>query len=337
MNFVTGATGLLGSHIAEQLVQRGETVRALVRPTSDTRFLQSLGIELCQGDLGDTSPLRDLRRAMAKAEVVYHCAAKVGDWGPWAEHQRDTIDATRNVLHACADVGVRRLVYISSISAYGHPEPQPQPITEEEPLGTRFWVWDNYTRAKVEAERLLWDVHEKRRLPVTVIRPGWIYGPRDRTSIFRLARSLRLGRVRIIGKGDNRLNTVYAANVAHACLLAASNPDAVGQAYNVSNDGCITQQEYMNLVADALGLPRPRSHVPYVLAYSGAFAAEAVFRLLRLRQPPFVTRYATWLLGRSTFYSTEKAQRRLGWEPRVSYPEGIHRTAEWYQAVVRSP
>ncbi len=330
MNLITGATGLLGSHIAEQLVERGERVRALVRPGSDTRFLEELGVERVHGDLADGP---SVRRAIAGAEVVYHAAAKVGDWGPWSEFQRDIIDATRHVVEACAAEGIRRLVYVSSVSAYGHPQPRPTPVTEADPLGSRFWFWDYYTRAKIQAERLVWQQREKTGLPVVVIRPGWIYGPRDRTSIGRMARTLAKRWVFIMGRGDNRLNTVYAGNVAQACLLAAAAPNAVGQAYNVSNDGgAITQREYFNCFADALGAPRPRWRVPYRIAFGFAFLLEALGRLFRTRRPPFVTRYAAWLLGRSTFYSTEKAQRDLNWQPRIGYQEGIARTAQWYLA-----
>jgi len=327
-SLVTGATGLLGSHIAEQLVERGERVRALVRPESDTRFLESLGVELIRGDLADAE---SVRRAVAGTQVVYHSAAKVGDWGPWREFQRDVIDGTRHVLEACTAENVRRLIYVSSVSAYGHPKPRDTPVVETDPLGDRFWVWDYYTRAKIQAEHLVWRHHEKRGCPVVVIRPGWIYGPRDRTSIKRMARSLARRWVFIMDRGQNQLNTVYAGNVAQACLLAAEAPKAVGQAFNVSNDGgVITQREYFNAFADALGLPRPFLRVPYRVAFGFAFLLEAIGRFFRVRRPPFATRYAVWLLGRSTVYSTEKAQRDLSWQPRVSSQEGIRRTAEWY-------
>src|SRR5271156_2663236 len=98
LNVITGATGLLGSHVAEQLVERGERVRALVRPTSDTSFLRTLGVELVEGDLSqpDTLP-----RAVDEADVVYHCAARVGDWGSWSAFKSEIIDATAHIMNAC--------------------------------------------------------------------------------------------------------------------------------------------------------------------------------------------------------------------------------------------
>ena len=122
LNVLTGATGLLGSHIAEQLVERGDKVRALVRPTSDTTFLRGLGAELVEGDLSDSA---SLRRAVAGADVVYHCAAKVGDWGAWRSFQSLVVDATANVLEACRQEGVGRVLHVSSITVYGHPKPRP--------------------------------------------------------------------------------------------------------------------------------------------------------------------------------------------------------------------
>jgi nucleoside-diphosphate-sugar epimerase len=328
MHLVTGATGLLGSHLAEQLVQKGERVRALVRGSSKVAFLQELGVELCLGDLADEA---SLRQAMQGVRVVYHAAAKVGDWGTKSEFQRDTIAGTAHVVAACVAVGVERLLHISSTSAYGHPEPSVIPITETRPLGEKFWMWDDYTRAKIAAEKIVWEAQEKHGLGVTVIRPSWLYGPRDRLSIARITKTIRKGRVWIIGDGHNQMNTVYAGNVAEACLLAAGHPQAKGQAYNITKDGPLTQQEYFNLYADSLGCPRPTKHLPYPLAYGGAWVLEGVYRTLQFRRPPLLTRYAVWLLGRHTVYSTEKAQQELGWQPRIGYAQGIAQTVAWYQ------
>lgn len=333
LHLITGATGLLGSHIAEQLVQRGEHVRALVRPGSDVSYLRALNVELTHGELGDAA---SLRRAAAGCAIVYHAACKVGDWGSWAAFQRDAIDGTRNILEASLAAGVGRAVLVSSTSAYGHPPRRSPPITEEYPLGSQFWAWDYYTRAKVEAEKVAWRFHRRHGLPLTVIRPSWLYGPRDRTSIARLARGLRARQVMILGRGDNRLNSVYAGNVAEACLLAGEHAAAVGQAYNITNDGPITQQAFLNLFADALAAPRPFVKMFYPVAFAWAGLLEGIYRLVRAERPPVITRYATWLLGRDTYYTTDKAERELGWRPRVGYAEGIRRTVEWYLGSTRA-
>jgi 2-alkyl-3-oxoalkanoate reductase len=333
MDLVTGATGLLGSHIAERLVRAGRKVRAAVRRNSDTRFLDTLGVEKVVGDLTDEGSCRGL---CAGVEAVFHAAAKVGDWGPWSEFQRHTIDATGNLARAAATAGVRRFVHISSISAYGHPNAKDLVLDETAPLGVNVNRWSYYTLAKVTVERLLWEMHRQKQLPLTVIRPSWIYGPRDRTTIARLHRMITTGKVKILGQGDNRLNTVYAGNIADACLLAVEKPAALGQAYNISNDGTITQLEYLTKLAAAFGCPVPTRHVPFRVAYSAGFVCECVGRLLRTKKPPFITRYGVWLMGRDVFFSTAKAQRELGWQSRVGYDEGIAKTAKWYLQTIHA-
>jgi nucleoside-diphosphate-sugar epimerase len=328
-HLVTGGTGLLGSHIAEQLVAGGERVRALVRAKSNTDFLRSIGVECVIGDLHD---LDSLDRAMKDVRVAYHAAAKVGDWGTKTEFEGDTVEGTRNVAQASLRAGVERLIHVSSTSAYGHPAPSDVPIVETSPLGERFWIWDEYTRAKVNAERLLRKMQERDKLPITIIRPGWLYGPRDRLTIKRIRDSLQHGRVRIIGPGTNRMNTVYAGTVAHCCLLAAKHASAVGQAYNVTNDGVVTQSGWFDLWAKELNVPRPTKHISYRAAFAGGFCLEAIYRLIKSKEPPYITRYAVWLLGRPSVYSTAKAERELGWKPDVTYQEGVHRAVEWFQS-----
>ncbi len=324
---VTGATGLLGSHLAEKLTVRGYRVRALVRAASPTDFLDALGVEVTRGDLTDPSACD---RAVAGVTLVFHCAAKVGDWGKWREFQTGGVDATRTLAEAAGRASVDRFVHISSTSAYGHPADQADPIDETASLGQNIWLWDYYTRSKVGCERTLWRMAGAGTLPLTVIRPSWLFGERDRTTIPRLVGEFRRGRVLIVGAGDNPLSAVYAGVVADAAILAARDPGSRGEAYNITSHGPITQREFLDLFADALGVPRVARHVPYPLAFAGGFLLESQNRLLMRPQPPRVTRYGAWLLGRSLSYSTEKARARLGWRPEIDYPESIGRAVRWY-------
>jgi nucleoside-diphosphate-sugar epimerase len=325
LNVLTGATGLLGSHIAELLATRGERVRALVRPGSDTTFLRGLGAELAVGDLGDPA---SLRRAVAGADVVYHCAAKVGEWGPWAEYQTQIIDATRNLLDACRAGSVGRVLHVSSITVYGHPRLRPgQLFTEDEPLGQNLWLRDHYVRAKIRAEELV------RAYPgdATIIRPSWIYGPRDRTTLPRLLKALAAGRVFLIGDGDNFLNLIYAGDVAEGAVRAANHAGAVGRAYNLSSEGELTQRQFLDALTDLLGLPRTRRRIPFRVAYGVGWFSEMIGHAIRLRRPPHITRYAVSLVGRPTQFSTARAREELGWRPCVPAALGLRRTLEWYQ------
>ncbi|MFO0891909.1 MAG: NAD-dependent epimerase/dehydratase family protein [Isosphaeraceae bacterium] len=326
---VTGATGLLGSHIAEKLVAQGHPVRALVRSAGRTAFLEGLGVEILRGDL--TSPA-DCERALDGCALVFHCAAKVGDWGAWKEFQVGCLDATRTLAEAASRAGVERFVHISSTSAYGHPPEGSPPIDETTPLGQNVWVMDPYTWSKVESERLLWEVAEAGRLRLSVIRPSWLFGERDRTTIPRLIQEFRWNRVTIVGKGDNPLSAVYAGVVADAALLAARDPNSVGEAYNITSHRRITQREFWDILADTLGEPRVTWRYPYWYAFYGGFSLELRDRLRGRAKPPRVTRYGAWLLGRNLEYSTEKARARLGWTPALSYEESLARTIAWFKA-----
>ena len=325
---VTGGTGLLGSHIAERLAAGGDRVRALVRAGSDTRFLRDLGAELVVGDLRDSAACS---AATAGADEVYHCAAKVGDWGPWREFQAGCLDATRTLAETALVARVGRFLHISSTSAYGHPTEGGPPIDETAPLGQNFWwFWDHYTRSKVECERMLWNLHADRGLPLTVIRPSWLYGERDRTTIARLVGRLRAAKVPLIGPGDNPISAVYAGNVADAAIRAARDAGSVGEAYNITHQGWISQHDYLDEFARACGAPPVRKRVSYPLVYAVAFVLEAIYRGVGSRRPPLITRYATWLMGRSLSYSTEKAETRLGWRPALGYRDSIARSVAWF-------
>jgi nucleoside-diphosphate-sugar epimerase len=324
LNVITGATGLLGSHIAEQLVARGERVRALVRAGSDSSFLRPLGVELAEGDLGVPA---SLTKAVEGADVVYHCAARVGDWGPWRAFQSGVIDATGHLLDACRTVGVGRVLHVSSIIVYGHPKERQDRFTEDEPLGQNLWLWgDYYCRAKIAAEELC------RRYPgpLSIVRPSWIYGPRDRTSLPRVFKALEAGRAAVVGRGDNLLNIIYAADVADGAIRAANHPHAVGRAYNLSSAGELTQRQFLDLLTAALGRRRVRWHIPYGVAFRGGFLGELVGKAIRMKRPPHFTRYVVALLGRSTRFSIERARTELGWSPQVPAAEGLRRTLEWY-------
>lgn len=320
MNLVTGATGLLGSHIIEKLLAANQPVRAMVRAGSDTRLLDEWNVEKALGDV--TAP-QSLTEAMRGVHTVYHSAAQVGDWGPWEQFVAVTIDGTRNMLWAARKANVSRFLHISSISAYGHPDGEGMVLDETAPLGVDLHKWSYYSRAKVSAEELVWSAHRQGDVPVTVVRPSWLYGQRDRASMPRLVRAIRTRKAKLIGNGANRLNLTYAGNEAEGCVLAATNEKAVGEAYNLSNDGIISQSEYLNKIAECIGARPITKKVPYRVAYKAAFVMELFGHMFGRKRPPLVTRYSVWLMGRKCFFSCEKAREQLGWQPTVGYEEGI--------------
>src|SRR5207302_1020702 len=190
--FITGATGLVGSHAAEEALRRGHRVRALVRGSSDTRLLDAWGVEKVPGDLADPEALR---RGVVGADWVFNCAAKVGDWGTLEEFRKLNVAAFRHLLDAAADARVGRFVHVSSLGVY---EARDHHGTDET-IPPAAESLDAYTRSKVEAEELAMRQVEKRGLPLVIVRPGFIYGPRDRTVLPKLLHSLRTGRFAYFG------------------------------------------------------------------------------------------------------------------------------------------
>jgi nucleoside-diphosphate-sugar epimerase len=316
--FITGATGLVGGHAAEEALRRGHRVRALVRPTSDTRWLDQWGVEKIAGDLEDEQALR---RGLAEADWVFNCAAKVGDWGTLDEFRRLNVEALRLLLEAACSAKIERLVHVSSLGVY---EGRDHYGTDETvpPAANSL---DAYTRSKSEAEALAIDYHKKRGLPVAVIRPGFIYGERDRTVLPKLLVNLRRGTFAYFGSGEQVLNCIYVKNLVHGLFLAAENPAAVGEIFNLTDGELVTKTRFVGRVAELAGLKPPSRHIPLSLARFLATVVENIAKLRGAKNPPIINKARFKFLGLNLDYSIEKARRMLTYEPPYTFEQGIER------------
>jgi nucleoside-diphosphate-sugar epimerase len=314
--FITGATGLVGSHAAEEAIRRGHHVRALVRATSDTRWLDAWGIEKVQGDLADPAALR---RGVAGADWVFNCAAKVGDWGTLEEFRRLNVEAFRLLLDAAADARVSRFVHVSSLGVYEARDH----FGTDETTPPAAQSLDAYTRSKVEAEELALSYGATRGLPMAIVRPGFIYGPRDRTVLPKLLHSLRTGRFAYFGSGDQTLNCIYVKNLVHGIFLAAEVPEAVGQVFNLTDGGRVSKRQFVGRVAELAGLRPPRRRIPLWLAWTLALLMERRAKRLRSPEPPLVNKARYKFLGLNLDYSIAKAERVLGYTPPYTTEQGL--------------
>jgi nucleoside-diphosphate-sugar epimerase len=324
---ITGATGFVGSHLAEACVERGLGVRALVRPATDVALLESLGVEIVRGDLADPDALR---RAVAGADCVLHCAAKVGDWGPVEDYRAINVHALGNLLDACRGVPLKRFVLLSSLGVY--PARHHYGSDESCPLPARHV--DGYTQTKVEAEKLALEFHRRDGLPLTILRPGFIYGPRDRTLLPRLIENLRRKRVRYVGSRRTVLNCIFVKNLVEAFFPATEVATAVGQAYNLTDGEAVTRRRFIEAVCAGLDLPRPSSvPLPLWLGRLLAWCMEGWARWRRATKAPRLTQARLKFLGLNLDFSIEKAKRELGYRPRYSFDEGMRQTLAWFQAI----
>jgi nucleoside-diphosphate-sugar epimerase len=319
---ITGATGLLGTHLIQELQQRGEQIRALVLPVENADRLVAQGVEVVRGDVTDKDSLPP---AVRDIEVVFHLAGMMGVNRPFADYHLVNVVGSENLYLAAQAAGVRRFVHTSSHTVYGLGHGRF--LTEKDRL---LPDPDPYCLTKAEADRLIRHLMLESSIETVILRPGTFFGPGDHLHFGRIAQRMVRGKGVIIGRGDNALPFCYVTDVVQGFLLAAYHKNAPGNAYNISNDHPMTQQELFNAVADDVGGKRPTLHLPYWPTYYGAFMAEKLGQFTHTR--PLVTRLATMLFGSDTKHSIEKARRELGYEPEVDLREGIRLTAAWYNA-----
>jgi nucleoside-diphosphate-sugar epimerase len=325
---VTGATGFLGSHIVERLVQRGEHVRALVRATSRTSLLESLGVELVQGDITDAESLAP---ALSGIDVVYHAAAMVSDWGRWEDFRTATINGTRNMLKAATAARVGRFLYVSTDGVYRYPDLR-NGVTEESPMETHFGPFDYYRKSKTITEKNVRKHLARGELPITIVRPALILGERDSSMLPGIIGFLKGKYTTYIGKGWNRLPYVYGGDVAELCILAATSEKAAGQTYNAVNEEYVTQRDFFANAAEFTGLRLPKRAIPFRAMYAAVYATELRSWASGWKHRPALTRFSANLLGVDFVESAEKAQRELGWRPEVGLREAVRRSVEWARA-----
>ncbi len=328
--FVTGGTGLVGSHAIEEALRRGHRVRALVRSSSDTRLLDSWGVEKIAGDLSDPDALR---RGVDGADWVFNCAAKVGDWGTLEEFRALNVDALRLLLGAATAAKVDRFVHVSSLGVY---EGRDHFGTDETTPPAADSL-DAYTRSKTEAEMLALSYFKSRHLPVAIVRPGFIYGERDRTVLPKLLTNLRNGRFAYFGSGEQALNCIYVKNLVHAIFLAAEVPAAVGEVFNVTDGARVSKRQFVGRVAELAGLKPPRRRIPLWLARFLANAMERRAKRKGATEPPLVNKARYKFLGLNLDYSIDKARKVLGYDPPFTTDQGLSAAMGGFRTPKSSP
>ena len=292
----------------------GIPVRVLARPQSDRTLLERLDVEVVEGDVRSREALD---RACQGVDVVFHAAARLGEWGPRAEFVDINVTAVGALMEAAARAHVRRVVHISSVAVYGRAR---GPIVESAP-----WrhTGHPYMDTKAVGEATALTLGRRHGVEVAVARPCLVYGPRDRGFLPYLRRNLERGRMLIIGRGDHLANTVYVGTVADLCVRLAHHPRAAFEAFNVTDPDPLSWRELLTAIALRAGVGPPHVAVPAGIAYAMGGAMELGARLLGSTKPPPLTRFIAGVLGTDLSYSTTKARNVLDFEPRVGVREGL--------------
>ena len=320
---ITGATGLLGSHLIKELQERGEDIRALVLPVENANRLLEQGVEVVRGDVTDASTLPP---AVKDVELVFHLAGMMGVWRPLADYRLVNVTGSENLYKAAQAAGVRRYVHTSSHTVYGLGHGRF--LTENDPLRPDP---DPYSITKAEGDRLMRRLMLNSKVETVILRPGTFFGPGDRLHFGRMAQKVKDGKGLILGRGNNALPFCYVTDVVQGFLLAAYHENAPGNVYNITNDQPLTQQEMFDAIADAVDGKRPTLHLPYLPIYYGSIIAEKVVARVTGTKP-VVTQLGAMMFGTDNRHSIEKARRELGFEPKVSLLEGIQLAAKWFNA-----
>lgn len=314
---VTGGNGFVGSCLARRLASSGNTVRCLVRTTSDLSSLEGAGVELVEGDV---SYPPSLHKAVAGVDVVFHLAA-IRRAPTRDGFMRVNADGTRVLCEAMAATpGPKaRLVFCGSLAASG---PSREAIAEDRPLAPTEW----YGESKAEAERIVLSFSD--RLPVTIARPARILGPGDRENLF-FFRIVKKGFLLKVSGGPRPLSVVDVEEVVDALLLQATNPRAVGQAFFVAGRETTTLEGLQTDAAHALGIEPRTLTIPKPVLLGLARVADVASRVTH-RHFPLNQKLARQLLAPGWNCSTRKAEELLGFAPKARVADSMRRSAQWY-------
>ena len=313
---VTGGTGFLGRRIVENLLAAGVEVRVLARPHRDTGSLELSGVDIRRGDLSD----RDgLAAAVEGCDVVFHAGARVETSGAWEEFHRTNVVATQKLIDVSFDNGVRHFVHVSSLGIFDIPEGVGE-IVEDSDYDHLPFLRGNYTRSKIHADRLACAALRTGR-PVTVVRPGVLYGAGRPLYLGRVGRFIGRRLLVVAGSPGYKVPLCYVGNAADAIVRAGLDPGVRGKMINVVDDPDLDHRSYFRALARARGVRLVVVYVPVWMLRPALTVADKIFRVLRRR--PWAVAYQLLRSGRSVRYRTDAAREELGWEPVASLEESL--------------
>lgn len=328
---VTGATGLVGSHIVDRLLQEGWDVRALARNPEHARSILSPRVAIEHGDVLDAG---SVARAARGCSTIFHAAANVTVRGGWDAYRVTNVEGTRNVIGA-AELARARLLHVSSVAVYG-PRSRYDALRRGErttedlplaPLPQRLY----YGRSKRESEEMVLRAHSQGRVWAVSIRPSVVYGRRDRQFVPRMAQLMTARVVPLLRRGRTTMAVVHAANVAQGAVAAVTTDAAGGRAYNLANDYELTVRRFFALAAEGMGTRVVFVPVPLWVARQLLNAARGAARVLSRGRYSLLSSSTVDFVSEDNPFSSDLAKRELRWAPEVRPEVGIPDAFRWWK------
>ncbi len=321
---VIGATGFIGRHLVLALLKAGKSIRVLVRPGKKTESLKAMPIDVRYGCLEDKSSVLEASKGIS---VIYNCAGLSSDWDDKEKFRNSNVVGVENLLNALEISRAKRLITISTSDVYGYPK---APGNENEALVDAGLP---YNGSKVEGERIIWKAVKERNLPVTVIRPASVYGPRSMEWVVEISKLMLDKSMVLLNGGSSHAGLIYIENLTQFMLLVAESPTALGKSYNIRDEGEESWKDFVDelgkcFVEGSWGY----SKLPAWVAYGLGYVMETFYSAFSIKSRPLLTRHAVNLLSRSQGFDITRAQQDLGFTSWVSFKEGMEKTRSWMRS-----
>lgn len=326
---ITGANGLVGRALVKHLVEQGYAVTAILRSQDKAAIFCELtntgGGDKLQVRIADVSDLNALSIAFAGADAVVHAAANVNAYGLRQEIYDTNCGGTHNAIAAAKANKIKHFIYVSSLSTITGQGDQ-FAVAEDAPLR---YCGEAYADSKIDAEKLVMQEAARSDINVTIIRPGFIYGPYERAWMPRLIQSITEGKAALIDGGKKETNVVYIENLCRAINAAILLPRAYGQVYNITDGMKVSKKELFDAIADGLGLPRVKKQIPGFIAQPFCELVSLIAPLLPMERQKKLARFsraAYRLVGVNQGFSISKAEHDLNYVDRIPFAQGMKET-----------
>lgn len=333
---LTGATGFIGSHIAEYFSDKGEDMKCLVRNNSDISFLKTLGVQIFTGDITDE---KSINNALENCDTIIHVAAYAHDWGRKKDFTEINIEGTLNILRAAKKQNISRVIITGSISSYGE---ENNFLKKDETFSYNShypYFLDsvlpckmNYYRdSKAQATMQAVEFAKSNNLNLIIIEPVWVFGEREfQTGFFEYLKTVKDGSSFFPGSVSNKFHVIYAKELARAYFLAYKSNITGVHRIIIGNKEAELQENIYKIFCEKAGLKKPKN-IPKTLIYPVALIMELFASLFKLKNPPLLTRGRVNMFYDNIEYNTIKAKKILGFETELNLEESIEKAVNWYK------